>query len=729
MWSDAPAASADWSFSPGGTQQNAASVVDSEQIPGPVTGTVTVTDSAGNTAQAQATITIQPVGPVNTHVPLVGGGSAPVDGGILTIQTPGTWTGNPTPVVTSTWQRCSTGQACTPLTANPNGSYTLKAADVGFRIRIQESANNSGGTVLAHSAETPVVKPISTVAPTLTPSDSPIADGVLVTASSGSWNSAGNLAFSYVFLSCDVVCTPVQTGGSNTYTLGPGVVGTNVEVQVTATAGPVDGLTAQLTATSAQLGVVAPQSTAAPGLTGGTQDTQTLTATSPASAWNGATGLDPLTYVFSRCDADGSPCTTQQSGSVSTYKLGPGDIGSRITVAVVATASDSASHVSAQVTSASSPLSAVVTPHFKASTGIAAPTPTAPATLVQDGVTLVANPGTWDDPGALTFSYQYFQCISPPSNCSTVGPASASPSYLLQPTDVGLAMLVVVTATANNASTSVTSDATVPVQPLNDGNASITLPTVQQDKQVFSSSDGSWHGATGLTFAYQWKRCNVAQTCTAIPGATAKDYTAVVADVGNTLRVTVSASKGGSAVTPSPGDSSPTAAIAPFPTTAPTLAGAPADTKPLTATDGAWNGATGLTETFQFSRCDSSGSNCNTVLQNTSSNVYNLVLADIGSKIQVVVFAKKNSSASIASAASTLTSVIAPLSTAAPAAPTGTTQDGQQLTALDGSWADQGGLSFRYQWYRCAPTCTPLAGEVAKTHTLQPADVGAKLIR
>ena len=288
-------------------------------------------------------------------------------------------------------------------------------------------------------------------------------------------------------------------------------------------------------------------------------------------------------------------------------------------------------------------------------------------------------------------------------------------------------MEVVVTATENGASTSATSDATVPVQPLNDGNASIAVPTVQQDTQVFTSSDGSWDGATGLTYAYQWKRCDVGQTCTPIPGATNKNYTAAVADVGNTLRVTVSASKGGSAVTPSDADSSPTAAIAPFPTAAPTLAGAPADTKPLTATDGAWDGATGLTETFQFSRCDAGGNNCNTVLQNTSSNRYNLVLGDIGSTIRVTVFAKKNSSASIASAASTFTSIITPLSTAAPAAPTGQTQDGQQLTALDGTWADQAGLSFRYQWYRCTPTCTALPGATSKTYTLLPADVGAKV--
>jgi hypothetical protein len=725
IWSAAPASSADWSFSPGGTQQNTASAVDSEQIPGPVTGTVTVTDAANNTATAQATITIQSVGPVNNQLPVIGGGSAPVDGGTLTVQSAGAWTGNPTPSVASVWQRCDSGQICQSVTANPDGSYTLKAADVGKRMRIEESANNSGGTVVAHSAETPVVKPISTFAPSLTPSAPTIADGVLLTASSGTWDSADGLTFTYAFQSCDATCSTVQTGASNTYTPGPGVVGTNIQVQVTATAGPVDTLTAQATATSAQVGVVAPQATAAPGLTGGTQDTQTLTATSPDSSWHGATGLD-RTFVFSRCTADGSSCSTAQNGSSSSYQLHAADIGSRIKVTVGASASDSASHASAQVMSTPSALTTVVTPHFQTSSHVGAPIPSAPATLVQDGVTLQATSGTWDDQDALTFSYQYFQCISAPSNCTPVGAPNATGSYLLQPTDVGLAMVVVVTASANGASTSVTSDATVPVQPLNDGNASIAVPAVQQDKQQFTSSDGSWHGATGLTYAYQWKRCDVAQTCTAIPGATSKSYTAVVADVGNTLRVTVSASKGGSAVTPSAGDSSPTAAIAPFPTAAPTLAGAFADTKPLTATDGAWNGATGLTETYQFSRCDVSGNNCNTV-QNTGSNVYNLVLADIGSTIRVTVFAKKNSSASIASAASSFTSVIAPLSTAAPAAPTGQTQDGVQLTALDGTWADQSGLSFRYQWYRCAPTCSPLAGATAKTYKLQAADVGAKL--
>src|SRR6185437_7683851 len=112
----------------------------------------------------------------------------------------------------------------------------------------------------------------------------------------------------YHFQSCNGSCTEVQATTSNTYTLHASDVGTTMQVMVVATAGPVDGLvSANATATSAQTGVVAPKATAAPTLTGGIQDGQTLTAHSPDSSWDGATGLT-LTYVFAHCDAGGGNC-------------------------------------------------------------------------------------------------------------------------------------------------------------------------------------------------------------------------------------------------------------------------------------------------------------------------------------------------------------------------------------------------------------------------------------
>ena len=65
-----------------------------------------------------------------------------------------------------------------------------------------------------------------------------------------------------------------------------------------------------------------------------------------------------------------------------------------------------------------------MTPHVTTGTHVAAPTPTAPATLVKDGVTLLADAGNAGTIQAdLTFSYQFFQCSTPPTGCTAVGTA------------------------------------------------------------------------------------------------------------------------------------------------------------------------------------------------------------------------------------------------------------------------------------------------------------------
>jgi hypothetical protein len=63
-----------------------------------------------------------------------------------------------------------------------------------------------------------------------------------------------------------------------------------------------------------------------------------------------------------------------------------------------------------------------------------------------------------------------------------------------------------------------------------------------QDGQLVVARDGEWSGTNPMTFTYQWQRCNSAGAgCAAISGATAKVYRVATADVGNRLRVQVTA--------------------------------------------------------------------------------------------------------------------------------------------------------------------------------------------
>jgi hypothetical protein len=63
-----------------------------------------------------------------------------------------------------------------------------------------------------------------------------------------------------------------------------------------------------------------------------------------------------------------------------------------------------------------------------------------------------------------------------------------------------------------------------------------------QDGQLVVAKDGEWSGTNPMTFTYQWQRCNSAgASCAAISGATSKVYRVATADVGNRLRVQVTA--------------------------------------------------------------------------------------------------------------------------------------------------------------------------------------------
>ena len=66
--------------------------------------------------------------------------------------------------------------------------------------------------------------------------------------------------------------------------------------------------------------------------------------------------------------------------------------------------------------------------------------------------------------------------------------------------------------------------------------------TAQQGSQL-TASQGTWSGTQPMTFAYQWLRCasGSISSCGAIQGATAAAYTATATDIGNRLRVRVTA--------------------------------------------------------------------------------------------------------------------------------------------------------------------------------------------
>ena len=63
-----------------------------------------------------------------------------------------------------------------------------------------------------------------------------------------------------------------------------------------------------------------------------------------------------------------------------------------------------------------------------------------------------------------------------------------------------------------------------------------------REGDTLTASEGTWERGDGLTYAYQWQRCDAAGgNCAAIAGAASKAYVAQTADVGRKLRVEVAA--------------------------------------------------------------------------------------------------------------------------------------------------------------------------------------------
>jgi hypothetical protein len=161
----------------------------------------------------------------------------------------------------------------------------------------------------------------------------------------------------------------------------------------------------------------------------------------------------------------------------------------------------------------------------------------------------------------------------------------------------------------------------------------------------------------------------------------------------------------------------------------PAISGTARQGQTLTASSGSWGGTLPITYAYQWQRCNSGGTGCTSVT-GAASATYLLVSADVGHTMRVRVTA--SNSGGDTQAFSAPTGMIADLGNA-PAAtsqpnPSGTTIEGQTLTASDGTWSGTQPITFTYHWQQCTATaCTDIKDATEKTYVIVKADVGFRL--
>ncbi len=224
-------------------------------------------------------------------------------------------------------------------------------------------------------------------------------------------------------------------------------------------------------------------------------------------------------------------------------------------------------------------------------------------------------------------------------------------------------------------------------------------------------------------------------------GATTSSYKLAASDVGDTVRVIVTATNAGGSTPASSAATGVVVAIPPPPpppaptnTALPAISGTAEEGRQLSATTGTWTGSP-TSYAYQWEDCNASGEACTNIGSATSST-YKLAASDVGHTLRVVLTATNTGGSTKAASAATGVVVAVP-PPPPPPAPTnstlptisGTAEEGKTLTATTGTWTGSP-TSYTYQWQDCntsGEACTNIGSATSSTYKLTASDVGHTL--
>ncbi len=346
------------------------------------------------------------------------------------------------------------------------------------------------------------------------------------------------------------------------------------------------------------------------------------------------------------------------------------------------------------------------------------PVNTAPPVVTgtpQRTATLSTSSGSWDGAG-VTVAYQWQRSADSGTTWTDIAGATKA-AYTVAAADEGDVIRALVTATNADGSVAAGSAPSPVIQA--DPPVSVAAPVVLGTPSLgatLSTDNGSWTPVgDNLTYSYTWQRGDAVNGYSNIAGATAATYTTVAADVGESIRVVVTATNVDGAVSAT---STVTQAVQPPPvnTTAPA---APTGTFMngyiLSPDNGSWDSP--ATYAYSWLRCPGTASAVTVACVPVSTRAtYALTVPDIGTKVAVIVTA--TSIGGSTSATSALTPLITgqPLTQVTPPSISGNPQPPNTLYANPGSWSVTP-TGVDYDWDRCdadgVSDCTLVAADTA----------------
>ncbi|MGH2916717.1 MAG: hypothetical protein ACRDMX_17200, partial [Solirubrobacteraceae bacterium] len=245
--------------------------------------------------------------------------------------------------------------------------------------------------------------------------------------------------------------------------------------------------------------------------------------------------------------------------------------------------------------------------------------------------------------------------------------------------------------------------------------------TVSQG-ETLTASTGSW-SPTPTSYAYQWETSTDGGSAwSSIAGATASSYEIATGDLGNDLRVVVTATDAYGSTAQASATAGPVASGKPVATTTPRISGH-ADQGQVLSVISTWNPA-GTSYAYQWQSSSDGGSTWTDIAGATGST-YTPVAQDVGDDLQVTVTAANTYGSAAATSA-----VLGPIADDAPVATTAPTVSGSDqrsdtVTATAGVWTGTGD-ALAYQWQRSpdGTTWTSIPGATHATYNLAQADEG-----